>query len=76
MEIILPKWGVTMQEATLTRWLVKVGDTVTEGQPVASVETDKVDGDIESPIAGVIVSISVKEGETVAVGTVVGEIEG
>lgn len=74
-EIVLPKWGVTMQEATLTEWLVKVGDTIEEGQPVASVETDKVDGEIESPAGGVITEILIEAGAQVAVGTVLAKLE-
>lgn len=74
-EITLPKWGVTMQEATVTEWLVKVGDTVEEGQPVANVETDKVDGEVESPADGVISEIFVEEGQQVAVGTVLAKLD-
>jgi pyruvate/2-oxoglutarate dehydrogenase complex dihydrolipoamide acyltransferase (E2) component len=69
-EITLPKWGVTMQEATLSEWLVKVGDEIEEGQPVANVETDKVDGEVESPAAGVIAEILVEAGQQIPVGTV------
>jgi pyruvate/2-oxoglutarate dehydrogenase complex dihydrolipoamide acyltransferase (E2) component len=75
MDVVLPKWGVTMQEATLTEWLVAVGQTVTEGQPLATVETDKVDGEIESPGAGVLTSHLVAVGEAVAVGTTIAVVE-
>lgn len=74
-EITLPKWGVTMQEATVTEWLVKVGDHIEEGQPVASVETDKVDGEIEAPAGGVVTEILIEAGSQVAVGTVLAMLE-
>ena len=64
-EIVLPKWGVTMQEATVTEWLVSVGDRIEVGQPVATVETDKVDGEVESPAAGMITEILVEAGQHV-----------
>lgn len=75
MEVVLPKWGVTMQEATVVEWLVAVGDQVTEGQPIVTIGTDKVDTDIEAPIAGTIVSLHAEEDEEVPVGAVLFVIE-
>lgn len=75
MEVVLPKWGVTMQEATVVEWLVAVGDVVTEGQPIVTIGTDKVDTDIESPIAGTIVSLNAEEDEEVPVGAVLFVVE-
>ena len=46
MEVVLPKWGVTMQEATLTTWRVAEGDSVEQGQALAEVETDKIDAEL------------------------------
>ena len=74
-EIVLPKWGVTMQEATVTEWLVSVGDRIEVGQPVATVETDKVDGEVESPAAGMITEILVEAGQQVAVGAVLANLD-
>jgi pyruvate/2-oxoglutarate dehydrogenase complex dihydrolipoamide acyltransferase (E2) component len=71
----MPKWGMTMQEAVISSWLVAVGDAVTEGQPLAVVETEKVDADVESPAAGVVVELIGSPGDTVAVGTVIARIE-
>ena len=75
MDITMPKWGMTMQEGVLVEWLVAVGDLVTEGQPVATVETEKVDSDIESPAAGTVTELLAETGETVEVGTVIARLE-
>lgn len=73
-EVVLPKWGVTMQEATVTGWLVDVGDEISDGQPLVTVETDKVDGEVESHTDGVVEQILVSEGTEVPVGTVLATI--
>ena len=70
VEVKLPKWGLTMEEGTVSEWLVSVGEIVKTGQVLANVETEKVTTALESPIAGVVQSIEVPEGEDVAVGTV------
>ncbi len=75
MDVTLPKWGMTMQEATVAEWLVQVGDQVTEGQPIVRVETDKVDAEVESPGTGTLVEIVVNDGEDAEVGGVIGRIE-
>lgn len=74
MDVVLPKWGMTMQEAVVGEWLVAVGDTVTEGQPLVTVESDKVDADVESPGAGVVAEILVETGETAEVGAVLARL--
>lgn len=70
VEVKLPKWGLTMEEGSVSEWLVSVGETVEAGQVLANVETEKVTTALESPVAGVVQSIEVSEGEDVAVGTV------
>jgi pyruvate dehydrogenase E2 component (dihydrolipoyllysine-residue acetyltransferase) len=75
MDVTLPKWGVTMQQATLTRWLADEGQRVESGQPIADIETDKVDVALEAPTAGTLVRRCVAEGEVVKVGAVVAVIE-
>ena len=75
MDVTLPKWGMTMQEATVSEWLVAVGDTVTEGQPIVRIESDKVEADVESPGNGTVSEIVVPEGEDAAVGSVIARIE-
>jgi pyruvate/2-oxoglutarate dehydrogenase complex dihydrolipoamide acyltransferase (E2) component len=76
MDITLPKWGMTMQEAVISEWLVAVGDTITEGQPVVRVESDKVDAEVESPGSGTLSEIVVPDGETAEVGDVLGRLDG
>ena len=71
MDVVLPKWGVTMQEATLTSWHVKEGESVEQGQALADVETDKIDAEIEAPAAGVVAELKVEAGAVVKVGAVV-----
>ena len=76
VEVILPKWGLTMEEGTLTEWLVKEGQEVKEGEALADVETDKVTNQLESPVSGVVAKILVEDGtEEIAVGTVLCLIE-
>jgi len=70
VEIVLPKWGTTMQEAEITAIHVTAGQTVAEGDPIVAVETDKVETDVESPYAGEIVEVRVQVGEVVPVGAV------
>jgi pyruvate dehydrogenase E2 component (dihydrolipoamide acetyltransferase) len=74
MDVILPKWGMTMQEGTITNWLVSVGDELKEGDVIATVETEKVDTDLEAPATGVLDEIVVEAGTTVGVGSVVARI--
>jgi len=73
-EIILPKIGFSMTEGVLAEWLVADGATVTEGQPIFSLESDKSTNEVESPAAGVIKIIGVP-GETYEVGFILGSIE-
>ncbi len=71
--ISIPKLGFSMTEGTLVEWLVADGESVTEGQVIYRLETDKVENDIEAPVGGVI-HISGIEGELYEVGTPIGEI--
>ncbi len=70
----MPQMGESIAEGTLSKWLKKVGDTVKRDEPIFEISTDKVDAEIPSPSAGVITEIIVKEGETVAVQTVVARL--
>lgn len=70
----IPKLGVSMTEGTLVEWLASDGDTVTPGQALYRIETDKVESDVESPVSGTL-RIKGEEGETYDVGTMIGEID-
>jgi pyruvate/2-oxoglutarate dehydrogenase complex dihydrolipoamide acyltransferase (E2) component len=71
VDVILPKWGVTMQEGTLARWHVAEGDEVHEGQPIADIVTDKIDAELEAPATGTLTKLCVAAGDIAAVGSVV-----
>src|SRR5438046_3173920 len=71
----MPQMGESIAEGTLSKWLKKVGDEVKRDEPIFEISTDKVDAEIPSPSAGVITEIIVKEGETVAVQTIVARLE-
>ena len=75
IDVIMPQMGESIAEGTLSRWIKKVGDTVKRDEPIFEISTDKVDAEIPAPAAGVLAEILVKEGETVAVQTVVARIE-
>ena len=66
--------GESIAEGTIVRWIKKVGDTVDRDEPLFEISTDKVDAEIPSPTAGVLLAIAVKEGETVPVNSVVATI--
>lgn len=67
----LPDLGEGIHEGEIKKWLVKVGDTLKEHQPIAEVETDKAVVDLPSPKSGKVLAIHFKEGDTVKVGDVV-----
>jgi 2-oxoglutarate dehydrogenase E2 component (dihydrolipoamide succinyltransferase) len=75
IDVIMPQMGESIAEGTLSRWIKKVGEPVKRDEPIFEISTDKVDAEIPAPAAGVLSEILVKEGETVAVQTVVAKIE-
>jgi 2-oxoglutarate dehydrogenase E2 component (dihydrolipoamide succinyltransferase) len=72
--VVMPQMGESIAEGTIVRWIKKVGDSVDRDEPLFEISTDKVDAEIPSPGAGVLTEIKVKEGETVAVNSVVAVI--
>src|SRR5690606_27810527 len=75
VDVIMPQMGESIAEGTVSRWLKQVGDSVKRDEPLFEISTDKVDAEIPSPSAGVLVEILVGEGQTVAVDTVVAKLE-
>jgi pyruvate dehydrogenase E2 component (dihydrolipoamide acetyltransferase) len=71
----MPQMGESIAEGTVSRWLKKVGDAVKRDEPIFEISTDKVDAEIPSPSAGVLIEIRIGEGQTVAVNTVVALLE-
>ncbi len=72
--VVMPQMGESIAEGTIVRWLKKVGEDVDRDEPLFEISTDKVDAEIPSPVAGVLLDIAVKEGETVPVNSVVATI--
>ena len=75
-EVVMPQMGESIAEGTITKWLKKVGEQVERDEPLFEISTDKVDAEIPAPSAGTLTEIKVKEGETVAVNTIVAIING
>jgi 2-oxoglutarate dehydrogenase E2 component (dihydrolipoamide succinyltransferase) len=75
-EIRVPALGESITEATVGQWFKKVGDAVKADEPLVELETEKVTVEVPAPSAGVIEAISVKDGETVGVGALLGTIGG
>lgn len=70
-DILMPKWGLTMKEGKLSKWLKNEGDSVRAGEAIFEVETDKITNTVEAATDGILFQILVPAGETVAVKTVV-----
>ena len=74
-QLTIPALGELTQEVVIVEWLVAPGDTVRVGDPIVEVETDKVETQIDSPVAGVIARLLAEPGGEVAVGDPYCEIE-
>lgn len=74
-ELIMPKMGESITEATILKWLFREGDEVNLDQPILEIATDKVDSEIPSPVKGKISKILFQENEIVPVGTVIATIQ-
>ena len=74
-KIIVPTLGESITEATVSKWLKSQGEKVSADEPLVELETDKVNIEVPSPINGVLDSITVKEGETVNVGSLLGTVD-
>ncbi len=75
VDVIMPQMGESIAEGTVSRWLKKVGDNVKRDEPLFEISTDKVDAEIPSPSAGILVEILIGDGQTVAIQTVVARLE-
>ncbi|MDE0287183.1 MAG: 2-oxoglutarate dehydrogenase, E2 component, dihydrolipoamide succinyltransferase [bacterium] len=67
--VSMPQLGETVTEGTVLRWMKQVGDHIAADEPLVEISTDKVDTEIPSPVAGLVTSILVAEGDTIGVGT-------
>jgi 2-oxoglutarate dehydrogenase E2 component (dihydrolipoamide succinyltransferase) len=74
IEIRVPTLGESVTEATIGRWFKKAGEPVAADEPLVELETDKVTVEVPSPVSGTLASIAAKDGDTVAVGALLGAI--
>jgi 2-oxoglutarate dehydrogenase E2 component (dihydrolipoamide succinyltransferase) len=76
VDVVMPQMGVSVSEGTITRWLKQEGEHVDADEPLLEISTDKVDTEVPSPASGTLTQILVQEGQTVEVGTKLGQIGG
>jgi 2-oxoglutarate dehydrogenase E2 component (dihydrolipoamide succinyltransferase) len=74
-ELQMPKLGESIEEATIIKWFVKVGDKIDDDDVLLEIATDKVDSEIPSPVSGTIIKIYVEQDQTVPVGTIIAVID-
>jgi pyruvate/2-oxoglutarate dehydrogenase complex dihydrolipoamide acyltransferase (E2) component len=67
LKVLLPQFGMGMQDGEIIRWLKAVGDSVAEGEPLVEIEAAKTSVEVPSPAAGTLIEIVAEEGETVDV---------
>lgn len=73
-DVLMPQMGESIAEGTVVKWLKKVGDSVQKDEPLLEISTDKVDAEVPATAAGVLLEILAKEGETVAVNSVIARV--
>jgi len=66
--VVMPKWGLAMEEGALTSWLVQNGAQIEKGQEIAEIETSKIANVFESPASGTLRRLMAKEGDVLPVG--------
>ena len=74
-ELLMPKLGESIEEATVTKWFIKIGDKVDDDDVLLEIATDKVDSEIPSPVSGTVTNVLVEQDQTVPVGTVIAVID-
>ena len=72
--VVLPQWGMEMQEGTVVKWLKQEGEPIEEGEPLVEIETAKLETELESTASGIVAHILVPEGETVRIRTLLAVI--
>ena len=73
-KILVPVLGESITEATISKWLKSKGDNINADEPIVELETDKVNLEVPSPINGTLTEVNFKDGDTVEVGAILGEI--
>lgn len=74
-KLVLPKWGMGIDEGTVVQWLKAEGDTVVQGEPIVEIETAKATQAVEAPVGGRLSKILLTAGQTAAVNAEIGLIE-
>ena len=74
-KVVLPKWGMGIEEGTITRWLKAPGQKVEKGEPLVEIETAKATQEVESPASGTLTEVLLGEGQTAPVNTEIAVIE-
>ena len=75
VDVKLPRYGTSMEEGTVARWLKAPGDLIEKGEPLCEIETEKVTADFECPLGGTLSEIKVAGGDIAAVGDVICTLE-
>ncbi|MDO8367386.1 MAG: dihydrolipoamide acetyltransferase family protein [Saprospiraceae bacterium] len=75
VELVMPKMGESIMEATILKWRKKIGDSIELDEPVLDIATDKVDSEVPSPVAGVLVEILFQENDVVAINKAIAILE-
>jgi pyruvate/2-oxoglutarate dehydrogenase complex dihydrolipoamide acyltransferase (E2) component len=74
-KVVLPKWGMGIEEGTVVRWLKNIGERVRQGEPLVEIETAKATQEVEAPAAGTLIEILVAEGQVTTVNSELAVIE-
>ena len=75
VDVVMPKMGESIQEGKILRWLKKPGDNVERDEIILEISTDKVDTEVPSPTAGILIALLAQENDTVEVGSVIAQLE-
>jgi 2-oxoglutarate dehydrogenase E2 component (dihydrolipoamide succinyltransferase) len=75
VDVTLPQLGESVSEGTISKWLVREGETVSKDQPLVSIATDKADSEVPSPVSGRLAKLLFSEGQVVPVKTVIAQVE-
>jgi pyruvate/2-oxoglutarate dehydrogenase complex dihydrolipoamide acyltransferase (E2) component len=76
IDVTMPNLGYDMEEGKVQRWLKAIGDSVERGEPIAEIETDKTNVEMEAMASGTLAEIVVEEGASAPIGAVIAVIEG
>ena len=74
-DVFMPKFGMTMQEGEVVKWVKKEGDVVNKGDVIAEIMSEKITNNLEAQVSGTIETIIIKEGESAKIGSVIAKIK-